>query len=141
MFGYLSDVLGRERVTVLAGIFVATGIFCLMGMTWVIGFLPLLFAVLFGLGYGAAAPIFPSVSADIFLSNSSGLIFAFICIGGGVGGSMGAFISGVLRDISGSYSVSFYLYFINIFLSCLFIYLAGPGKVRRMVVRNPQQDL
>ena len=133
VFGYLSDVLGRERVTVLAGIFVAAGIFCLMGMTWVIGFLPLLFAVLFGLGYGAAAPIFPSVSADIFLSNSFGLIFAVICIGGGVGGSMGAFISGVLRDISGSYSVSFYLYFINISLSCLFIYLARPGKVRRMV--------
>ena len=102
-------------------------------MTWVIGLLPLLFAVLFGLGYGAAAPVFPSVSANIFLSNSFGLIFAVICFGGGVGGSMGAFISGFLRDISGSYSVSFYLYFINIFLSCLFIYLAGPGKVRRMV--------
>ncbi len=137
VFGYLSDVLGRERVTVLAGIFVAAGIFCLMGMTWVIGFLPLLFAVLFGLGYGAAAPIFPSVSADIFLGNSFGLIFAVICIGGGVGGSMGAFISGFLRDLTGSYSVPFYLYFIAIFLSCLFICFAIPGKVRRMVVRNP----
>jgi MFS family permease len=141
LFGYLSDVLGRERVTVLAGIFVVAGILCLMGMSWVIGFLPLLFAVLFGLGYGAVAPIFPSVSADIFLGNSFGLIFAVICIGGGVGGSMGAFISGFLRDVSGSYSVSFYLYCINIFLSCLFICLAGPGKVRRMVARNPQKDL
>ena len=137
MFGYLSDVMGRERVTVLAGIFVVADIFCLMGMTWVIGLLPLLFAVLFGLGYGAAAPVFPSVSADIFLGNSFGLIFAVICIGGGVGDSMGAFVSGFLRDVTGSYSVSFYLYFISIFLSCLFICLAGPGKVRKMVARNP----
>lgn len=137
VFGYLSDVMGRERVTVLAGIFVVAGIFCLMGMTNMIGLLPLLFAILFGLGYGAAAPVFPSMSADIFLGNSFGLIFAVICIGGGVGGSMGAFISGFLRDITGSYSISFYLYIISIFLSCLFVCLARPGKVRRMVARNP----
>jgi len=138
VFGYLSDVMGRERITVLAGIFVVGGIFCLMGMTRVTGLLPLLFAILFGLGYGAAAPVFPSMSADIFMGNSFGLIFAVICIGGGVGGSMGAFISGFLRDITGSYSISFYLYFISIFLSCLFICLARPGKVRRMVARNPR---
>ena len=140
VFGYLSDVMGRERITVLAGIFVVAGIFCLMEMTGMIGLLPLLFAILFGLGYGAAAPVFPSMSADIFLGNSFGLIFAVICIGGGVGGSMGAFISGFLRDITGSYSISFYLYFISIFLSCLFVCLAGPGKVRRMVSRNQQQN-
>ena len=137
VFGYLSDIMGRERVTVLAGIFVVAGIFCLMGMTNMIGLLPLLFAILFGLGYGAAAPVFPSMSADIFLGNSFGLIFAVICIGGGMGGSTGAFISGFLRDITGSYSVTFYLYFIAIFLSCLFICFARPGKVRRMVARNP----
>ena len=137
VFGYLSDIMGRERVTVLAGIFVVAGIFCLMGMTNMIGFLPLLFAILFGLGYGAAAPVFPSMSADIFMGNSFGLIFAVICIGGGMGGSTGAFISGFLRDITGSYSVTFYLYFIAIFLSCLFICFARPGKVRRMVARNP----
>lgn len=140
-FGYLSDVMGRERVTVLAGLFVAAGILCLMGMNWTTGILPLLFAVLFGLGYGAAAPIFPSVSADIFLGNAFGLIFALICIGGGVGGSLGAFISGYLRDVTGSYMVPFYIYLLNIFLSCLFICLAGPGKVRRMVARRPEKDV
>ena len=30
-FGYLSDIMGRERITLLAGIFVAAGIFCLRG--------------------------------------------------------------------------------------------------------------
>ncbi|MFH1954665.1 MAG: MFS transporter [Pseudomonadota bacterium] len=141
LFGYLSDVLGRERITVLAGIFVVAGIFCLMGMTAGTGLLPLFFAILFGLGYGAAAPVFPSVCADIFLGNSFGLIFAVICIGGGVGGSLGAFISGYLRDVSGSYSFSFYLYFISIFLSCLFICLAGPGKVRRMVLLKRMRSM
>ncbi|MCP4668778.1 MAG: MFS transporter, partial [Deltaproteobacteria bacterium] len=116
----------------LAGVVTALGILCLMGMSWANGPMPLLFALLFGLGYGAAAPLFPSVSADIFLGNSFGLIFAVICIGGGFGGSLGPFISGLLRDVTGSYVIPFTLFFGCLFLSCLFVWLAGPGKVRKV---------
>ncbi|MBW1788208.1 MAG: MFS transporter [Deltaproteobacteria bacterium] len=133
VFGYLSDVLGRERVNTLAGVVTALGLLCLMSLAWVDGIMPLLFAVSFGLGYGAAAPLFPSVSADIFLGRSFGLIFAVICIGGGLGGSMGPFMTGYLRDITGSYMLPFALFFASLTLSCLFIWMAGPRKVRRMV--------
>jgi nitrate/nitrite transporter NarK len=136
VFGYLSDVLGRERVNTLAGVFTAVGLGCLMSLAWVDGIMPLLFAVSFGLGYGAAAPLFPSVSADIFLGRSFGLIFGVICIGGGLGGAIGPFTTGFLRDVAGSYMVPFTMFFISLFLSCLFIWLAGPRKVRRMV-RTP----
>ncbi len=133
LFGYLSDVMGRERVCTLGAAVVALGMFCLMGMAWAQGPLPLLFALLFGLGYGAAAPLFPSVSADIFLGNSFGLIFAVICIGGGLGGSTGPLVAGLCHDVSGSYFVSFILYLVGLFCSCLLIWLAAPRKVRQMV--------
>ena len=133
LFGYLSDVVGRERINTLAGGVTALGLVCLMGLSWMESLMPLLFALLFGLGYGAAAPLFPSVSADIFLGRSFGLIFALICLGGGLGGSIGPLITGYLRDISGSYTIPFSFLFVNVFLSSLFIWFAGPRKVRKMV--------
>ena len=100
------------------------------------GPMALLFAILFGLGYGAAAPLLPSVSADIFLGKSFGLVFAMICIGGGAGGSTGSFLTGLLRDIFGSYSLPFSLFYFCLSVSCILIWLAGPRKVRRMI-RQP----
>jgi len=132
-FGYLSDLFGRERINTLGNIVTAMGILCLMNICSAQGAMPLLFALFFGLGYGCAAPMFPSVSADIFLGNSFGLIFAMICMGAGVGGAMGPFVSGLLRDIFGSYSIPFGLSLVSLVFSCLFIWFAGPRKVRRMV--------
>ncbi len=137
LFGYLSDVAGRERINSVAGLVTVLGILCLLLVPRFEGpLLPGLAAVSFGLGYGAAAPLFPSVSADIFLGSSFGVIFAMISLGGGLGGSCGAFIAGFMRDLHGNYSLGFSLCFLSIFLSCLFVWLASPGKIRRMTRRE-----
>jgi MFS family permease len=134
LFGYLSDVWGRERINALAGVVTVMGIFSLMYLDILEGpIMPLLFAVLFGLGYGAAAPLFPSVSADIFLSASFGIIFAMMSIGGGMGGFLGSFLSGLLYDTTGNYKLALVICIVSIFISTMFIWLAGPRKVRRMV--------
>jgi MFS family permease len=133
LFGYLSDRFSREGVNNLAGWVTALGIACLIAVGWSAGPWPLFFALLFGLGYGAAAPLFPSVSADIFFGRSFGLIFSVICIGGGMGGSLGSFILGWMRDLTGGYGLAFILTLAGMFFSCLFIWLAAPSKVRRMV--------
>jgi MFS family permease len=132
-FGYLSDRFGRERANTLGGITATIGILCLVYSAQLKSPLPLFFAFLFGLGYGAAAPLLPSVSADIFIGKSFGLIFAMISIGGGAGGALGAFLSGVLRDISGIYSIPLTICMLSLLLSCTFVWIAGPRKVRRMV--------
>ncbi|MBW1923865.1 MAG: MFS transporter [Deltaproteobacteria bacterium] len=139
LFGYLSDVYGRERAGTLAGCIAGAGIVCLIGLSYIPGSAPLLFALLFGLGYGAVAPLFPSVTADIFLGRSFGLIFAMVAIGGGLGGSMGPFLTGLLRDVTGSYTVPFTAFLGGLFFSYLLIWLAGPRKVRKMV-KNRRQD-
>lgn len=137
LFGYLSDRLGRE-VTSTLGIGTAlVGIVCLIFAAVAPGPLPILFALFFGLGYGAAAPLFPAISADIFIGRSFGLIFAVICIGSGFGGATGSFLSGVLRDAGGAYSLPLTLCGFSLLLSSLCIWAAGPRKIRRMVIERP----
>lgn len=133
LFGYLSDLYGREKISSLGGIIAALGIISLMSITLLDGLMPVLFAFLFGLGYGAAAPLLPSVGADIFMGSSFGLIFAMIGIGGGIGGSVGSYVAGLLRDMSGSYSVPLTFCCISLFLSCILIWVVRPGKVRRVI--------
>ncbi|MGD2272232.1 MAG: MFS transporter [Desulfobacterales bacterium] len=136
LFGSLSDRFGRERSNTAGGIIAAIGVYCLINTTSAESLLPLLFALLFGLGYGAAAPLMPSVSADIFLGRSFGLIFAVISIGSGAGGALGSFVSGLLRDMSGGYATPLALCMLSLMLSCTFVWLAGPRKVRRMMKNN-----
>ena len=93
----------------------------------------MLFAILFGLGYGAAAPLLPSLSADIFQGSSFGLIFAMIAIGGGAGGAAGSFMAGLLYDLSQTYAVPFLVFLSSLVVSCLLIWLAAPSKVRKLV--------
>ncbi|MBU4055016.1 MAG: MFS transporter, partial [Proteobacteria bacterium] len=61
-----------------------------------------------------------------------GLIFAIIGIGGGIGGAAGTYISGLLRDLTGGYSIPFSLSCLSLILSSVFIWIAAPGKVRKM---------
>jgi len=133
ILGYLSDRYGRERIATLGASIAVTGIICLIMTTRIIGPLPLLFALLFGLGYGAAAPLLPSISADIFFGRFFGLIFAVIAIGGGIGGAIGSYFCGLLRDISGSYVMPLLFCCVSLSFSCVFVWWAGPRKVRKMV--------
>jgi MFS family permease len=141
LMGYLSDLFGRERIHSLGGALAILGILSLLAASHLQGPLPLLFAILFGVGYGAAAPLMPSVSADIFFGNSFGLIFAMICIGAGAGGASGSFMAGLLRDLSGAYSIPFTVFCVTLSLSCTLIWFASPRKVRRMVRRRGKEPV
>jgi MFS family permease len=133
IFGTLSDTLGRERSKFIADGIALLGILALAFIYLSIGPLAMVFALCFGIGYGAAAPLIPAVTADIFMGSHFGLIFAIIGIGGGVGGAAGTYVSGWLRDVTGGYSASFSLSCVSLVLSSVLIFLAAPGKVRKMI--------
>ncbi len=133
IMGYLSDLFGRERVNTLGAGLASLGIVCLIYTQGISGLYPLLFAVLFGIGYSVAAPLLPAIIADIYLGNSFGMIFAMVAIGGGVGGATGSYIAGFLFDLSGSYTIPFIVSIITLILSTVLIWIAGPRRVRRMV--------
>ena len=110
LFGYLSDIMGREQTKLISDLVAVIGIGALMAISLVKGPMPLLFGLLFGLGYGAVAPLIPSITADIFLGKNFGKIFAIIAIGGGTGGAVGSYASGLMRDLRVLYRTVFNLY-------------------------------
>ncbi len=132
LFGYLSDLYGREIINTVGGIAAAIGIACLIAAASGSLVLALMFALMFGIGYGSAAPLLPSVSADIFSGKAFGMIFAMIGIGGGMGGSCGAFMAGLIHDMTDSYTISFSMSIFSLILASTLIWLAGPRKIRRI---------
>ncbi|MFP4256933.1 MAG: MFS transporter [Desulfobacterales bacterium] len=136
LFGYLSDMLGRERAKLIGDATALLGIVSLMLVSLVHGPMALGFALFFGLGYGATAPLIPAITADIFMGKNYGLIFSIIATGGGLGAAAGTYTNGLLRDITGTYLVPLTICSVFLVISCILIFLAAPGKVRKMVKKT-----
>ena len=56
-----------------------------------------------------------------------------ISMGSGAGGAMGSYLCGVMRDLSGGYVIYLSICMLSLVFSCMFIWLAGPRRIRRMV--------
>jgi MFS family permease len=87
--------------------------------------------MLFGMGWGVTAPMFMSVSADLFKGRIFGLIYGFVEAGIGLAGALGAWVAGYLFDKTQTYSGAFILAILVMLASCVFIWLAAPRKYRR----------
>lgn len=65
------------------------------------------FAVIFGLVDFATVPPTSSLAAEIVGSSNVGLVFGLISLSHQLGSALGAFVPGVLHDLTGSYQASF----------------------------------
>lgn len=99
--GYFSDHFGRKRVFILACIFQLVMFIWLFFAvnTWML----VVFAVLFGVGYGSWAGIMGVLPADYFGYRATGEILGFIVILCGIGVAIGPFLGGLIYDKTGSY--------------------------------------
>ena len=110
LFGALSDRLGRFGGVALSVVFSQLGILALLMLDGATVMWPLyLYAVCFGLGYGARGPIISAIAADRFPGRSFATIFGFISIGHGLGGALGPWYGGAMYDRLGSYTLAFAL--------------------------------
>ena len=134
IFGYCSDIIGREYSKLISDCIAVLGIIVLIHVSFNPEILGITYALLFGLGYGAAAPLIPTISADIFMGNKFGMIFSIIALGGGIGGATGTYVSGLLRDFTKNYSMSLWVCCLALAISCALVFLAAPGKVRKCVL-------
>ncbi len=131
-WGWLSDRIGRE-ITFTMGILCACmGVSCLLlyensGLK----LFTYCFFILFGMGWGVTAPMFMSVSADLFRGKIFGLIYGFVEAGIGMAGAIGAWVAGFIFDQTQSYKMAFMLAIVVLSVSCIFIWLAAPRKFRR----------
>jgi MFS family permease len=108
LFGALSDRLGRFGGVSVSIACSQIGILVLLliqdaSVVW-----PLyVYALFFGLGYGARGPIISAIAADLFAGKQFGTIFGLISIGHGIGGALGPWMGGVVYDHFGHYRLAF----------------------------------
>jgi MFS family permease len=110
LFGALSDRLGRFGGVTLSVVFSQIGIVILLLIANASTVWPLyIYALFFGLGYGARGPIISAIAADLFAGKHFGTIFGLMSIGHGIGGALGPWLGGVAYDHFGHYTPAFVL--------------------------------
>lgn len=66
-----------------------------------------LFAAAYGLAYGGIDPVISALIPDIFGLRNVGVIMGAMVVGWGSGAALGPYLSGLIFDLSGSYSFAF----------------------------------
>lgn len=101
-FGWLSDRIGRENTMALAFSFEALAV----ALFWVYGGQPLLFVAISGFAFfawGEIFSLFPALLTDIFGTAHATANYGFLYLSFGVGSLIGAPLSGLIRERSGSW--------------------------------------
>lgn len=130
-WGWLSDRIGREITFAMGAMLIALA--CLSLLILESGGSPLcayLFVLFFGSGWGVTAPTYMSVSADLFQGRTFGMIYGITEATIGLGSAIAPWLGGIIFDRTGSYQLAFVTAMAAILLSCAFVWLAAPRKVR-----------
>mgnify|MGYP005840292717 CR=1 FL=1 len=88
------------------------------------------YAILFGLGYGSIAPIYPSRVADLFQGPEFGKIYGLLSIAGGFGGALGAWLFGRIFDLTLTYTVAFIIVLSDLVLVLVLFYFTVPSSLQ-----------
>lgn len=142
LWGWVSDRIGREGAYTL-------GMACVLAGVLILGLVvdptqpwrTYLYAAVFGVGYGVTAPLSPLIIADVFQGKRFGSIYGMVYIGSGAGAAIGPWVSGLLFDLTRSYTASFTMSVVAAALSALGIWLAAPRKVRQVPGLAARHDL
>ena len=134
--GHLSDRIGREWIWMIGNLGFVICYAALIGLrsapTPV-----LLYAMILAqgtLGYSLTSVMGP-IPAEIFEGRHYGSIFGTVMLAAILGGAAGPWITGVLYDATGTYSIAFCIAVACNLVSILAIWLAAPGKVRAVAGR------
>jgi MFS family permease len=129
-FAFLSDRIGRVQAASLSYGSSALGILVLLllGPGWGVGWL-YLFALLFGIAFGARGPIVSAMSADAYRGRHYGTIYGLINLSNGLGAALGPWLSGALYDATGSYRLAFGVAIGGVGCACLSLWLAAGRRL------------
>ncbi len=138
-WGVLSDRTNRELAYGLGFgcVVVSIGVLVLAGRHPA-SFLPYLYAVLIGLGYGVMAPLPPAVISDLFSGPGFSTIFGAIYTGGALGLATGTWSAGCIFDYTGSYAGALWLGLVMAVLSPLLLLAVAPRRPNPPPLRNDQ---
>jgi MFS family permease len=129
--GHLSDRLGREWIWAASCLGFAICFAALIALKYVPTLLLVYVMVLAqgALGYGLTS-IMGAVVLEIFQGKHYGSIFGTVMLAALAGGAAGPWVTGLLHDLSGSYTIAFAIGIGVSGLSGVAIWMASPRKIR-----------
>jgi MFS family permease len=108
IFGFAADRIGRAMSATISYACTAVGTLALLSIETSQHPAGLyVYAILFGLGFGARGPIITAIAAQLFPGRRFGAIYGYLSVGNGLGGAIGPWFAGALFDLTGSYRVPF----------------------------------
>lgn len=125
--GIASDRLGRKPIFIFALLVQGAMMLWLWKSTSVGTFY--VFAAIWGLGYGAWAPLMPALTAELFGLRHMGSILGLVSASFGIGGILGPAIAGNTYTDTDSYSTAFLIGGVVMFLGAMIIPFLKPPKV------------
>ena len=119
VLSHLSDIVGRIKVMMLCGVFAATGG---LGLAFSQGFSALVvFAAVFGIGYGALWPVYAAAARDFFSQAHAGSVIGLWTLFLGVGSMLSPVVTGWTIDATGKFVWAFVLSAISAVMSMLLL--------------------
>jgi MFS family permease len=136
VLGHLSDRLGREWIWTTSCVGFAICFAALIALAHIPSLMLIYVVVLAqgALGYGLTS-ILGAVVFEIFQGKHYGGIFGSVMLAGLAGGAAGPWITGLLHDLSGNYSIAFAIGIGVSGLSAVAIWMASPRKIRTVAGR------
>ena len=136
LLGHLSDRVGRESIWAAscAGFAICFAALIALGHYPTLTLVYVMVLAQGALGYGLTS-IMGAVVVEIFQGKHYGSIFGTIMVAALAGGAAGPLVTGVLHDLSGSYTLAFLIGIGVSGLSASAIWLASPGKIRAVAGR------
>lgn len=140
--GALSDRLGREFAWTLSlsGFAAASLLMIQIAQTPTTTLVYAAMAAQGLFGYGMSA-LFGAITTEIFSGRKVASILALVGVAGNLGAGTGAWVMGALYDHSGNYTVGFLACWAVSLISILCIWLAAPGRIRRIGGRTTRTRL
>jgi MFS family permease len=129
--GHVSDRIGREWVWAISALGFLICFLALLELRYdqSLFWLYLMVAAQGGLGYGLTS-VMGAIVAEIFQGRNFGGIFGMIMVSALAGGAAGPWLTGLLHDAMGDYTVAFWVGAGVSVVSALAIWRASPRKVR-----------
>jgi MFS family permease len=141
LIGRLSDVKGSKYASIIYAFVM------IVAMAWLLWASELwmlyVFAVPFGLCFGAVAPLVAILIGDAFKTHHLrhlGIIFGFLEVGWGVGSAFGPILAGHIYDINKDYTLSFIIGIVAIVMTTLLIPFFKKSTIADVRITAPRKE-
>lgn len=129
--GGLASKIGNKTVLVPCIIIQALALFFLTGASDLQTFY--IIAMVYGLAYGGATPIIPTMAGSFFGTRSIGSIIGVLNTAFTAGVAIGPLLAGYIFDVTGSYSIAFSSTAIVMVITFLFSLLLKPPQRKALI--------